>query len=940
MRIMRSTAAALALGGTLAAAACGGGEAPAPAATNQAAPKIAFEKYTLPNGLDVILSEDKRLPLVSVNLWYHVGPANEEPGRTGFAHLFEHMMFQGSKHVPPDTHFKFLESAGASEANGTTDFDRTNYFETLPSNQLELALWLESDRMGYLLDKLDTAEFENQQSVVRNERRQSIENAPYGIADEAVVQELFPPGHPYRANVMGSHQDIQSAKLEDVKKFFKQYYVPNNASLAIVGDFDKEPVKALVTKYFGTLKRGEPVPPIKATTPPITSERRRIVTDRVELPRVYLAWITPGYFKPGDSDADMTATLLGGGKSSRLYKRLVYDKQIAQDVSAQQASLALGSMFQIQITARPGHTADELEKAADEELDKLRAAPPEQAEVDRARNTFETHMIEALEKQGGFGGVADRLNTYNQYIGNPDYLSQDLARYDAVTPATIHTFVTNSLQNSARVVVYAVPGKQDLGTPVPTPPESKAKEGEGTESMNTDESWRNDPPKAGPARPLHLPTPESAQLANGLTLILNQRTGLPVVAANLVIRTGGDANPLDKAGLAAFTAALLDEGTATRNAPKIADDLAQIGASLSTSSTMDSSWVQAGSLKKNFSQALDLLADVALHPSFPAEDVDRQRASRLGDVVQVREDPAQTASKVAAAALFGDHHPYGFTNLGTEASLKAISRDDMLAFWKENFVPNNAALVVAGDISMAELKPLADKAFGAWVKGAPVKKDLGAPKTTGAKVIIVDKPGAPQTALRVEEIGAARSTPDFNADEVMNMALGGLFSSRINMNLREDHGYTYGASSQFVFRRTPGPFVIGGDVRTDATGASVSEIFKEVRGMITKPLTPEELQMSKDSLARAVPANFETSDNAAGTFADVYIYDLGLDYFSKYAALTDAVTAEQVAASAQKYLQPDKFIVVAVGDRSKIEAGLAALKLGPLEHWTADARKQ
>ena len=337
MRIMRSTAAALAFGGTLAAAACGGGEAPAPAATNQTAPKIAFEKYTLPNGLDVILSEDKRLPLVSVNLWYHVGPANEEPGRTGFAHLFEHMMFQGSKHVPPDTHFKFLESAGASEVNGTTDFDRTNYFETLPSNQLELALWLESDRMGYLLDKLDAAEFENQQNVVRNERRQSIENAPYGIADEAVVQELFPPGHPYRANVMGSHQDIQAAKLEDVKKFFKQYYVPNNASLAIVGDFDKEPVKALVAKYFGTLKRGEPVPPIKATTPPITSERRRVVTDRVELPRVYLAWITPGYFKPGDSDADMTATLLGGGKSSRLYKRLVYDKQIAQDVTAQQA---------------------------------------------------------------------------------------------------------------------------------------------------------------------------------------------------------------------------------------------------------------------------------------------------------------------------------------------------------------------------------------------------------------------------------------------------------------------------------------------------------------------------------------------------------------------------------------------------------------------------
>ena len=299
-------------------------------------PRLVFEKYTLPNGLDVILSEDKRLPMVAVSLWYHVGPANEVRGLTGFAHLFEHMMFQGSKHVPPDTHFKFLESAGASDINGTTDFDRTNYFETLPSNQLELALWLESDRMGYLLDKLDAPQLANQQDVVRNERRQSVENRPYGIADEAVAQTLFPPDHPYYANVIGSHDDIQAAKLDDVKRFFKLYHTPNNASLAIVGDFDKAQAKALVTKYFGTLKRGAPVPPITAVTPKITQERRKVVTDRVELPRIYLTWITSPIYKPGDADADIAATILGGGKSSRLYKRLVYDKQIAQNVSAQQ----------------------------------------------------------------------------------------------------------------------------------------------------------------------------------------------------------------------------------------------------------------------------------------------------------------------------------------------------------------------------------------------------------------------------------------------------------------------------------------------------------------------------------------------------------------------------------------------------------------------------
>ena len=941
MTIRRRTRwlAAWLLASAVAAVACNGGVPQAPGAAD-APPRIAFEKYTLPNGLDVILSEDKRLPMVSVNLWYHVGPANEEPGRTGFAHLFEHMMFQGSKHVPPDTHFKFLESAGASEANGTTDFDRTNYFETLPSNQLELALWLESDRMGYLLDKLDAAELANQQDVVRNERRQSVENQPYGIAEEALVQELFPAGHPYHANVMGSHQDIQAAKLDDVKRFFKEYYTPNNASLVIVGDFDKEPTKALVTKYFGTLKRGGPVKPIKAVTPPITAERRRIVKDRVELPRLYMAWITPPYFKPGDSDADMTATILGGGKSSRLYKDLVYEKQIAQDVSAAQSSLALGSMFEIQVTARPGHTPEELEKAVDEELDKMRSAPPDAAEVERARNTFQTHLIEGLEKQGGFGGVADRLNTYNQYLGTPDYLAQDLQRYDAVTPASVQAFAASNLKNSARVVVYAVAGDPDLGPPVATPSGPPPKEGEGTESINADEAWRQSPPKPGPMRPLHLPTPETTTLDNGLTVILSQRTGLPVVAADLVVRTGGAANPIDKPGLASFTAAMLDEGTTTRTAPKIADDLAQVGASLSTSSTMDASFVQGGSLKKNFARTLDLLADVALHPTFPTEEIERQRASRLAQLLQAREDPTQLASMIMSAALYGARHPYGFPGIGTEPSLKSISRADMTAFWASSFVPNNAALVVAGDISMTELEPLAGKTFGGWKKGATAEAALGAPETTRARVIIVDKPKAPQTALRVAGIGAARSAPDFHAIEVMNMALGGLFSSRINMNLREEHGYTYGASSLFVFRRTPGPFAIGAGVRSDATASSVAEIYKEVRGMVAKPLSSDELQMSKDSLARSVPANFETSDSAGGTFAEVYIYDLGLDYFSKYPEQTEAVTADQASAAARKYLQADKLVVVAVGDRKTVQPALARLNLGPVEVWTPDAKPE
>src|SRR6202162_2544291 len=387
-----------------------------------ALPTIKFEKYTLPNGLVVTLSEDLRLPLVSTNIWYHVGPANEVPGRTGFAHLFEHMMFEGSKHVPGNSHIRFLEGAGASDLNGTTDFDRTNYFQTLPSNQLELALWLESDRMGYLPDKLDQASLTNQQDVVRNERRQSIENSPYGIVEEGVYHMLFPKSHPYHADVMGSHADIQAAKLEDVRNFFKLYYAPNNASLAIVGDFDPAQAKQLVEKYFGPLKRGAPVPKITAVTPPITAERRVVIHDQVELPRVYMGWLTSPIFKPGDADADLASAILGGGKSSRLYKKLVYEKQIALDVSASQQSLVLGSIFEIVVTARPGHTAEEIEKAIEEEVETLRKDGPTPAELERAQNGIETRTIQGLERLGGFGGIAGRVNEYNHYLGAPGSL--------------------------------------------------------------------------------------------------------------------------------------------------------------------------------------------------------------------------------------------------------------------------------------------------------------------------------------------------------------------------------------------------------------------------------------------------------------------------------------------------------------------------------------
>jgi zinc protease len=901
-------------------------------------PRLAFEKYTLANGLEVILREDRRLPMVAVNIWYHVGPANEEPGRTGFAHLYEHMMFQSSKHVPADSHIRLLETAGASNLNGTTDFDRTNYFETVPANQLDLALWLESDRMGYLLEKVDQAALSNQQDVVRNERRQSVENQPYGLAGEALVQTLFPKGHPYYGDVIGSHEDIQAVKLDDVNRFFRQYYAPNNASLAIVGDIDTAATKQLVEKYFGTLKRGPAVPPITAETPKITAERRRVVPARVQLPRVSIAWLTPPAFKPGDADAEIVADILGGGRSSRLYKKLVYELQIAQSVSAFQNSLILGSMFQIHATARPGHSAEELERAIEQEIEAIRTQPPSAAEIEKARNSIETAIIGGLDRLGGFGGVADRLNMYNHYLGTPDYLDKDIQRYRAVTPQSIQAFAREYFDADSRVVVHAVPGQPQIEAVQPPPAASAQAPQGGAQSINADEPWRFEMPKPGPARPLVLATPTSVTLSNGLTLILNERPGLPIVAASLVIKAGSDANPADKSGLASFVAAMLDEGTQTRGALEIADEVARLGATLNTGSTMDATTIGIRSLSKNFGATLDLMADVALRPSFPADEIERQRASRLGQLVQQRDNPGQVAAKVMAVALYGSRHPYGHTEIGTEAATKSITREEIQDFWRRNFVPNSAALVVAGDISMADLRARAEKAFGAWARGTPVRPVLGAPETTRAKVVVVDMPGTPQTQLRVAGIGAARSTPDFRALQVMNNALGGLFSSRINMNLREQHGYSYGASSGFAFRRGAGPFAVAAGVRTDATAAAVGEIFKEITGMTTSPMTDEELQIAKDALANSLPGAFETGLNTVNSFSNIFVYDLGLDYYSTYAKQVHAVTAQQALDVARRYVAPERLVVIAVGDRSAIEADLDKLNLGPLEIRDAEGR--
>ncbi|GAA4020214.1 pitrilysin family protein [Actimicrobium antarcticum] len=903
---------------------------------NAPLPNVPFEKYTLPNGLDVILVENHRLPLTAVNLWYHVGPANEAPGLTGFAHLFEHMMFAASKHVPRGMADKLLEGAGATDSNGSTDFDRTNYFDTVPSNQLELALWVHADRMGYLLDVLDQTALTNQIDVVRNERRQSTENTPYGIVEEALFHQLFPKTHPYYASIIGSHADIQSAKLGDIKDFFTRYYRPNNASLVIVGDIDKVRTKALVAKYFGTFKRGPALPKIAVVTPPITTERRAVVTDRVELPRVYMAWLTSPAYQPGDAELAIAGQILGGGKSSRLYKSLVYEKQIAQEVSAAQGSNALTSMFMVSVTARPGHDAAEIEAAIDEQLQKLRQDGPDDKEVERARNTIETAMLTRIEKVGG-EGLANQLNQYNQYLGDPGYLPKDIERYRQVTAADVKRVLAAQLAPNARVVVHGVPGPKQLGPEVATPPVLKTAVAKRT-SLNQDEPWRRQVPKGQVLKPFALPTGDTFTLANGLTVIHNRNPALPLVAAQLVVRSGSDANPAERPGLSGFTAHMLEEGTSSRSAPQIADDIAQLGAFMATGSSADASIASVMSLKANFAKSLDVLADLVQHPAFPPDEVERNRSSRLGELSQERENAPAVAARVELAALYGSQHPYGSVELGTETAIKATSRADLQAFWQQHYVPGNAALVVTGDITRDEVRALAEARFGDWKGTAPKPVVFGPVQTTTAKLILVDKPGAPQTALRVATLGPQRSSPDYAALQVMNAALGGLFTSRINSNLREEKGYTYGTKSAFAFHRASGPFAVAGSIRTDVTGLAVAEIFKEVRGMIRQPMGAAELANARNSQILSLPGRFENNQAIGASLANIFVYDLGADYYAGLPKRFAAVTGKQAQAVAARYLTPENLIVIGVGDQASIAPQLDKLRLGPVELRDADGK--
>ncbi len=900
-------------------------------------PKIAVEKTTLANGLDVLLVEDHRLPRVSVSVWYHVGPVNEEPGRTGFAHLFEHMMFQKSKHVPKDAYFRTLEAAGSSDINGTTDQDRTNYFETVPSNQLELALWLESDRMGYLLDEITADSFKNQQDVVRNERRQSVENRPYGIVEEAATHAIFPKEHPYYSDVIGSHQDIQAAQVADVRKFFKEYYSPNNASIAIVGDIDKAKTHQLVEKYFGSLKRGPDVPPVKVTTPEITAERHVIVTDHIEVPRLYISWVAPPIFKPGDAEAQLAAVILGQGKSSRLYRSLVYDKQIAQNVYVYDAPYTLGSVLRIQATAREGHTLEEIQKEIDAQLEEFRQKGPTEQEMERAKATIETGILFSLERNGGFDGIADRINMYNHHLKNPDYLAEDIMRFRKTTASDVHAFAKKYLVESARAVVYGMPGNQVLPPPVPT---GKVAANDKPESINEDEPWRAKPPAGGPDPALVIPAPVQFKLSNGLNVVLDYRKDWPVVAASLLVRSGTGDNPLNKPGLSNFAIGMLDEGTATRSATQFAQELEQAGAHIDLAVAQDYSTMTLTAARSHIQSGMDLLADAAMNPVFADMEVERERKILLGQFEEGKADPRTIAQRVLVMAMNGEKSPYGYLDNGTAESVKAMTQADLRGFWASSYVPENATLIVSGALTQEDVTSMLSKTLGNWKERGNSVKGWDPPiaMPVRSRLLEVDMPGAAQTQLRVAVAGPPRSTPDYEPLQVMNAILGGLFSSRINLNLREQHGYTYGANSRFTYLRNTGWFAVSSGVRTDVTAPATREVLTEIRKMDETLVSEDEMKLAKQLLVGALPSRFQTTEQTVGALADVVAYDLGLNYYSDYAKKVSAVSIAQVQDMSKKYLILQKLIVIAVGDRKKIEPELKALGLGEVQLRDAEGK--
>jgi zinc protease len=893
----------------------------------QAGLSLPTEAFTLSNGLRVILAPDHNAATVTTKVTYRVGAANETAGSAGFAHLFEHMMFTGSGHIPLGKMDKLVDALG-SYTNAATTNDYTDYVvPDLPPDRLDLALWFESDRMGYLLDTLDAKNLATQQAVVRNELRQNTEQTPYGLTDSEIYHQLFPKTHPYYGSVIGSHRDVQAATLTAVRRFFRTYYVPNNAILSIAGNLDPARAKASVTKYFGTIPRGADPPKPAPAIPHIAAEKDVRLTDAVALPRLTMAWLTSPSLTPGDAVGDITAELLAGGESSVLYRSLVRDRKIAQDVTAYQLSYRFPSVFEVQATAKPGHTVAELRAAVDEELNRLRATGPTRADLDGARNRFQAQFVRDLED---LGDRAQLLNRYDDYFGTPDGVSRDIARHTPVSTAAVQGFATDQLRADGRVVIDTEPGPR-MATDDPKAPPIPTRAGPAVQSA---ESWRIAVPGPGIAPAATVPAVLRFTLRNGMPVYLVESHRLPLLTATVVSRYGSAADPAGLDGLATVTAAMLRQGTPNRTAEELSAEVAGFGGKLTSDATSDGATLSIGALSTDADHVAGLLAAMVRTPALRAADLTRTASDLTGLVSQQNDDQTEDAEAVSLPVVYGATHPYGHSPAGSKAGLARIKVADVAAFHARAWTPNQTALVLSGDLTPAQATGIAADAFGDWIGSGPPPPVPPTPATGRTVVALVDTPGSTQTALRVAEAGPARTDPDYEPMQIANQILGGLFSSRLSQNLRELHGYTYGAYSRLGLGRGPAPFAMSATVEARHTGDSVKQILAEFNRWRDTEVTAEELERGRQSLVAGIPALFSTTDEAARLATRMFLFGLSPDHYQQLPAQLAAVTAVSLRTVIDRALVPGRLQIIAVGDRTTIRKQLRAY--GPIKAYRAD----
>jgi zinc protease len=878
---------------------------------------IPFTKFVLDNGLTLIVHEDHKAPIVAVNVWYHVGSKNEKPGKTGFAHLFEHLMFNGSEHYNDD-YFKPLQGVGATDMNGTTNFDRTNYFQNVPTTALDVALWMESDRMGHLLGAIDQARLDEQRGVVQNEKRQG-ENEPYGKAFRVIVENTAPAGHPYSWSVIGSLEDLAAASLDDVREWFRAYYGAANAVLTIAGDVEVEDVRRRVEHYFGDIPPGPPVERHRDWIPRYTEERRKVMADRVAQPRIYQAWTIPEW---GSDDAlllELLNDVLVSGKNSRLFERLVYKDRLATDVGGFVMDREIGGLFVVWVTAQPGGDLPPIERILRDELSRLLADGLTLVEVDRVRSRFRADFLRGIERVGGFGGKSDILAQHEVYGGDPARYQRTLRRAAAAQPESLLSAGKRWLTSGAFVLeVHPFP---EYTTTVSTVDRSAVPE-------PTD--W----PRTG------FPAHERTRLTNGLELILVRRPGLPLVELSLLLDAGFAADHGALPGTAALALDMLDEGTTSRKTLQISQELALAGAELTTGSDLDTSFVALSALRDKLAPALDVLADVVLHPSFSGEEFERLKTEQLARIARERTTPRLMPLRALPKLLYGAEHPYGLplTGSGTEESISRLSVAHLRTFHETWFHPAAATLVAVGDLTIEELRDAIDRRFGAW-RGAdrPPRKKVGEPGQGAPGLYLIDRPDSIQSVIIAGRLAPPKQTADDPALEAMNEVLGGSFTSRINMNLREDKHWSYGARSRILDARGPRPFFVQAPVQTDKTADAIIEIRKELTGIVgDRGPTAEEVERAKDRQTLSLPGRWETARAVRDALGEVVRFDLPGDHWSKYPERIRALTTGEVARAAGKVVDPGSFVWIVVGDAAKVEGPLRGLGLGELRRIDAD----